>query len=446
MLSSLRWVSNLPQLQAIQIMRSALIVRRVSLSMDRPNMLSFTPFMNRSLSYLRESPHAAPTDKKLAAWVDLQHLSENVADAFRRGKSDFVAFEDPQIRRHVEQLSQKFENWWNNVDKNILDGKSQDHFQRSVLTCSVESILIAYHYNKARVFEVVLYTAHKVEDLRPPFLVRSGRTTAPHQPALTPAYTRTMFNLIHEAQRCIGTFLGMDLEAVRSAPVMHYIRCFYCLTVLLDLHVLCHRPSSDLSKILEAETLQIKDILQKWQDVCARAAGEQNCRSPAKFGTILANIQQWLDVEMSGQEHEDLRPMTLLNAQQVAGCRQSKVLSPGTRASLNEIHGSPAKESSVATESCVEIAVEWTYPTLVPVNDNAAIVDWHQPYQPLEGDESADASEWISQSAFGSFVPMELDQSAIAFFEGMSSDVAHSFVPTDFQYNQDDPYDNFGYQ
>src|SRR6202012_639897 len=134
-----------------------------------------------------------------------------------------------------------------------------------------------------------------------PFLVRPGQTARTHQPSLTPAYIRTVFKLIHHAQCCIHTFLGMDIEAVRSAPVMHYIRCFYCLTVLLNLRVLCQRPNGDMDKILDADTLQCEDILQKWRQVCARAAGPQNCRSPAKFGVVLSHVQQWLARETSGE-------------------------------------------------------------------------------------------------------------------------------------------------
>ena len=132
MLSSLRWVSDSSSPNYFEL-NVRLIVCRVSMSMDRPNMLNCTPFMKRSLSYLRNSPHAATTDKKLAAWVDLQHLSEEVADAFRRGRTNVVSLEDPQVRGQVEQLSRKFETWWENVDKNILDGKHRDQFWRIAL-------------------------------------------------------------------------------------------------------------------------------------------------------------------------------------------------------------------------------------------------------------------------------------------------------------------------
>ncbi|KAJ9615463.1 hypothetical protein H2200_001538 [Cladophialophora chaetospira] len=412
------------------ILSCYLLCAGVSMSMDRENMLKFTPFMNRSLSYLRDSPYAATTDKKLTAWVDLQHLSEEVADAFRRDRTDAVSLENPQVRIEVEQMSQNFERWWESVDKNILD----------------DSILIAYHYNKARIYEVILYGDCKLEDLRPPFLIRSRRNITAHQRALTPAYTRTMFNLIQETQRCIGTFLGMGIEAVRSAPVMHYIRCFYCLTVLLNLRVLCDSPNNDLNKILEAETLQIEDILLKWQNVCARAAGPQNCRSPAKFGHILANIQHWLEGETSGEGGEDLRPLTLLNAKQPGVSSQPEQRLPGTFTSPTQDQRSLGKSNNLAPIPDTEVVVDWTYPASVQVTDDISAMGWNQPYHLLAAANTTDTSEWSDQSAFGSFVPMELDQSAIAFFEAMGNDVAHSFVPTSFHYNENDPFDSIMYQ
>lgn len=309
-----------------------------------------------------------------------------------------------------------------------------------------DSILIAYHYNKARVFEVVLYTDLKLEHLRPPFLIRSRQNTAANQLALTPAYTRTLFSLIREAQRCIGIFLNMDLEAVRSAPVMHYIRCFYCLTVLLNLDVLCHSPHNDLQKILEAETLQIEDILVKWQRVCARAAGPQNCRSPAKFGIILANVRAWLDRDISGKGCEDLRPMTLLNVKEAAFPSQQDLQLPTTITSSEKSQEILLELGNVAHLIQPDIAADWTFQPCAQAADNTAAMDWTQPYHLTEDTRTTTAAGWSDQSAFNSFVPMELDESAIAFFEAMSSDVAHSFVPTSFQNADNDAFDSLMYQ
>ena len=88
-------------------------------------MLNYTPYMETCLSYLKESPTAASTDKKLAAWVDLQRLSEEVGNAFRCSPTGVISFQDPEIRGQVELLSQKFDLWWESTEKNILDGKRE---------------------------------------------------------------------------------------------------------------------------------------------------------------------------------------------------------------------------------------------------------------------------------------------------------------------------------
>jgi hypothetical protein len=86
-------------------------------------MLHLTPFMERSLRYLTESPNAAPTDQKLAAWVDLQRLSEETADAFRRGQPTLVTFEDAEVRQQIEYLARKFDTWRERLDRQVLDGE-----------------------------------------------------------------------------------------------------------------------------------------------------------------------------------------------------------------------------------------------------------------------------------------------------------------------------------
>jgi hypothetical protein len=305
---------------------------------------------------------------------------------------------------------------------------------------------IAYHYNKARVFEVVLYGPVDQEDLKPPFLVRSRRSSWEHQVSLTPAYIRTVFKLVQEAQQCIRTFLGMNLEAIRAAPVMHYIRCFYCLTILLNLRTLCQNADFGIGSILEPDTLQIEDFLLKWHEVCTRAAGSQKCRSPVKFGLVLAKIQNWLREEISqdvGEDHEDLRPLMLLSAKQPIasirpGFQQNEPLEEG-----DHHDESLAPDMNFAAQS-TDMA-EWTRPPFSVTAEQDPNLGFSLLHTPSLGEDPGTGTQWMEFPLSGFFVPMELDQNAVALIEGMSSDVAHSTITTANQFVVDGTWDGMMY-
>lgn len=337
------------------------------------------------------------------------------------------------------------------------------------MSLRADSMTIAYHYNRARIFEVVLYASHSLEDLRPPFLIRSSSRgyEAQHPLTVDPAYTRALFNLIHEAQRCIRAFTSMKSSSIGAAPMMHWIRCFYGLTVLLNLWVDSSsqqgqgQGTNDLSKILEPDTLGIEDILDKWFFISVQASGFENCRTPTKFSIILAHVQRWLcraKGRGTGQKGiHDLRLFALLAAKEPP--------SPPPKPSDNpELQSQPVRRSSLPVRIQEAPPADLTTSSFFtnnahpdgtmafgdrgfvpyPIDPSSLNNPGHdsqqyqqqQPVYSVPGPPNTrDSNEWMSlpqTSSFDAFVPMELDpQNAMSFFEGLSNDVAHSFIIDD---------------
>ena len=93
--------------------------------MDRMNMLNFTPIIENCISYLRLVPEVAPTDRRLVAWVELQRLSEEVTDDFRRNKSGTPSFNDAVTQDKLKSFGMKFEEWVQTSGHRNLDGRVQ---------------------------------------------------------------------------------------------------------------------------------------------------------------------------------------------------------------------------------------------------------------------------------------------------------------------------------
>ena len=69
------------------ILACYLMCSTVSISLRRPNMLRFSNYMNECEEYLEISSDAAPTDRRLVAWVKLQRIMEEVGNV--------LSFDDP---------------------------------------------------------------------------------------------------------------------------------------------------------------------------------------------------------------------------------------------------------------------------------------------------------------------------------------------------------------
>ena len=75
------------------ILACFLMCSSVSISLRRPNLLRFLDFMAECEEYLETSSDAAPTDKRLAAWVEIQHIMEEAGNAF--------SFDDPSVTHSI---------------------------------------------------------------------------------------------------------------------------------------------------------------------------------------------------------------------------------------------------------------------------------------------------------------------------------------------------------
>ena len=115
----------------------------VAMSTDRMNMLNFTPFMQTCISHLRNSPEAAPTDRKLVAWVELQHLTEEVADSFRRNSAGTPSFNESATQTKLQAFGMKFEEWTRNLDQAILDGMRRYLWWFIVMSIDYQDRLVA---------------------------------------------------------------------------------------------------------------------------------------------------------------------------------------------------------------------------------------------------------------------------------------------------------------
>lgn len=93
------------------------------MSLRQPNMMRFTSWMAECVECLENSSEAAPTDKRLAAWVKLQRIMEETVTSFALDDPDAtVSLVDPRVQLRLKGFEKQLEEWKKNIDPHVMNG------------------------------------------------------------------------------------------------------------------------------------------------------------------------------------------------------------------------------------------------------------------------------------------------------------------------------------
>lgn len=92
-----------------------------SMSLHRPNLIRWTPFMTESLEILESSPDAAPTDKYFSHLVWTHRLAEEVGEQFSLDDpSTLVNITDARTQYALRALERDLDKYIASVSKNMM--------------------------------------------------------------------------------------------------------------------------------------------------------------------------------------------------------------------------------------------------------------------------------------------------------------------------------------
>lgn len=110
-----------------------------SMSLRRPLLTRWNPYMDESLDVLRTSQDALPSDFALIHWAKLAHLSEEITFQFSMDDPiTNVTFTDPRIQYALKGFERQMDDWRKDVPPELYScGFSLGSFLVLVLTwCS----------------------------------------------------------------------------------------------------------------------------------------------------------------------------------------------------------------------------------------------------------------------------------------------------------------------
>lgn len=419
----------------------------VAVTWNRPNMLHFTDFMANCVSYLKRCREHAIADQTFVAWVELQLLAEDGAESFMRSTGGLPSIVITATQKKVHELNDRFENWKDGLAGGVMNGEHEFCGLRSLdlttLRCA-DSLDIQYHFNKAKVFEVVLYGDHDIEDFRPPFLIRSASAETRSPPPLSPLYVRAVLDLVATVHHVLEAFLRMGQRSLQAAPIINYIRACYSMVILVELSMCSQRPCNELCKVIDAKSLKIDHYMHQLVETLSTTAGSQRRRVPEKFHSVITRLDDWLRRQNRPDQQAELhehffRPLADLETRTVEENYPKQLPSrSGSHRQQGWNQEFPSKTNIPSDRSVVVENLNGVASDAAEMSTAAAA----QPRESYEGgwdipttQEGVEVSNWALTAAFGpqdlsaDLMPMELDEDLLALFNDMSKSLAMSSVP-----------------
>jgi hypothetical protein len=264
--------------------------------MRKHNMLGWTNAMEKCLDLLENSSTATVLDKRLAAWVNLQRISDEW--------SCNASLTESQIQLTLKGFKRQLGSWNECLEPGVANRDSPAHLTlpRYVLTGFIASLMLGYHQNNIYFHESVLEGGSTTlvdlqSDGNPlaspgadsPGAVPPRKTKSP----LSVTYLNAVMACIDSSHALLDLFLSINIQSLRAAPIVDYVRPSYALVVLIKLFISATAPESELGVVLDPQNLKIdyymKAILEKLQE----AGGPNQLRVPINWLAITHQINGW---------------------------------------------------------------------------------------------------------------------------------------------------------
>jgi hypothetical protein len=92
-----------------------------AMSLRRPNLISWTPFMEECIEVLENSPEALPSDRIMARWVRLQRIADQAGSEFAmEDPSSYFSMSDAKVQYAMKGFGRELDKW-RQLEPNVHD-------------------------------------------------------------------------------------------------------------------------------------------------------------------------------------------------------------------------------------------------------------------------------------------------------------------------------------
>lgn len=181
------------------------------------------------------------------------------------------------------------------------------------------SLAIMYHNTNIYLHEIALHDYRSPEDFKPPYSLEGHRYDK-RSTDNTMRHLDAIIQCITSAHILIETFLHMNVELLRTLPIVNYIRLLYAIFVLEMLATSADDASHEYGVFLTRGSLQIDTYSTLLIKHLERVVGPAKCTIPSIILGKLLRLQEW--------RHRQLLPPTSWLAAEAATPPRSEQAMP----------------------------------------------------------------------------------------------------------------------
>ncbi|KAL7926661.1 hypothetical protein ACQKWADRAFT_146118 [Trichoderma austrokoningii] len=257
-----------------------------SMSLHRPNLIRWTPFMTESLEILESSPDAAPTDKYFSHLVWTHRLAEEVGEQFSLDDpSSLVNITDARTQYALRALERDLDKYIASVAKNMMQPTLRLNF----------NVVNLYMH------EMALHSETMSDQWRPPFNTEALKDGIVNSEPLSAAHINALSACLTAIDGILNTFLSMDVLSIRCLPVFNFMRVAYAVVILIKMYFSASSPGSEMGKVIHKDNMRVEHYLEALLDKFRATAADNKCRPAAKFLVVLAMLRSWFFKQGKGE-------------------------------------------------------------------------------------------------------------------------------------------------
>ncbi|TLD10734.1 hypothetical protein PgNI_06243 [Pyricularia grisea] len=243
------------------------LASNTSMTLHRPNLVRWTPFMAECLEVLQTSPDAAPTDPYFCHLVWTHKLSEEIGVEFAMDDPGAVVdITDRRTQHAIKSFERQHQKYQDGIPTDLMR----------------PSLKLGFHVVSLYMHEIAL----RIEE-------DAGGGCVGDDATLTPAHVSSLSACLAAVDGIFDTFSSMTPEDVCCLPVFNFVRVAYATVLLIKMYFAVSAPGSELGKVIDKEEIRVEAHLAQLLDKFRLAAAGNRSRPAAKFHIVIAMLRSW---------------------------------------------------------------------------------------------------------------------------------------------------------
>jgi hypothetical protein len=261
----------------------------VSVSLRRPAMMRVTSYTRECLDYLENTPHAAPCDYILVAWIRLWMIGEEIGTALSYDDpGDTASLFDTTTQLMVTAFEKRLTEW-------------KTRYADVVFTPAVK---IMYFTLRLFLHELVLHIDHSPEDFKAPYQMGVIYPCSDRELPIKPA-VQAVAELVSSSHSLINAFVEMGPEIACFQPLFMFVRVSFAAFILAKLCLSVYSQHSRLASVINHNDLKAEPYVDKLILFVQSSVGTKGWHVPSLFLALLFKLRQWCTHPELVQQAED---------------------------------------------------------------------------------------------------------------------------------------------